>query len=79
MQLLKRRHPRDGVDEVFERGALCAQGAHRGAAGGRIGIVPGELDDAGFGVRLGTTDVKRPRASASAVLLKFAFIINLCV
>jgi hypothetical protein len=31
----------------------------------------------GFGVRLGTTEVSNPSASASADLLKFAFIIYL--
>jgi len=31
----------------------------------------------GLGVRLGTTDVKRVRASESAALLKFIFIIHL--
>jgi len=30
----------------------------------------------GLGVRLGTTDVSRPKVSASADLLKFAFIMN---
>jgi hypothetical protein len=32
----------------------------------------------GLGVRLGTTDVSKPKASLRAALLKVTFIVNLC-